>query len=89
MGSLFDEHVEERDKDYSPEPPRVLGIGGVYVETKGETWTVSANIEEETAVELVNAQTADSVERCVGGLGLRGETEVVAGGHVHHLQGCH
>ncbi|MFB6279040.1 MAG: transposase [Salinibacter sp.] len=77
VGNLFDEHVEERDEDYSPEPPRVLGIDGVYVKTKGETWTVLANIEEETVIELVNAQTADSVERCVRRLGLRGETEVV------------
>lgn len=74
---LFDEQIEELDEDYSPEPPRVLGIDGVYVDTKGETWTLLVNLEEKTVIELVEAHEADPVSDKIRDLGLRGETEAV------------
>lgn len=74
---IFNSYTDRLDEEYSPEPPRVLGIDGVYVETKGETWTLLADIEEKTVIELLKAHDAGSVESKLRQLGARGETEVV------------
>jgi len=77
VGKIFDNHTDQLEEEYSPQPPRVLGIDGVYVETKGETFTLLADIEEKTVIELLKAHKAGPVEDKLRQLGVRGKTEVV------------
>ena len=77
VGRIFDNYTDQLEEDYSPRPPRILGIDGVYVETKGETFTLIADIEEKTVIELIEAHKAGPVEEKLRQLGVRGRTEVV------------